>query len=54
MEERKREVGKAFVEQVQRDHQVWSLGDEYDELDNKRKRGKICLLARKGSNSEDG
>lgn len=39
---------------MQRDHQVWSLGDEDDELDNKRKRGKICLLARKGSNSVDG
>lgn len=37
--------GKALVTQVRRDHQVWSSGDEYDESQNKRKRGKMCLVA---------
>lgn len=40
-------IEKAFVPQVIREHQVWSSGYEYEENENKRKRGKLCLVATK-------
>lgn len=38
LEEKQKE--KAFVAHVPRVHQVWSSGDEIEETENKRKRGK--------------
>lgn len=52
MEEK--EKGKAFVDHVRQGHQVLSSGDEDEETGNKRKRGKLCLILRKGDDIEDG
>ena len=39
-----KEKGKAYVAQVKRNHQVWSSGDEDEEVLSKGK-GKICMIA---------
>ena len=54
IEDGEKEVAETFVGQVLRDHQVLSSRDEDDEHDNKRKRGKICRVTRKGDNTKDG
>lgn len=38
---------------MRRVHQVWSSGDEDEETNNKRNRGKLYLVARKGDETED-
>ena len=48
MEEK--EKARAYVAQAKRNHQVCSLGDEDEEMDNKRKR-KFCMVE---TSEEDG
>lgn len=49
MEEK--EKARAYVAQVKRDRQVRSSGDEYKEMDNNNKKGKVCMVA---TSEEDG
>lgn len=44
IEDKEKEKVKACVAQFRRDHEVWSSGDEVEEPDNKRKKGKICMV----------
>ena len=48
----KEKIEKSFMAQVRRDHQVCSSGDEDEDNDNNRKRGKLCLVARKNENTK--
>ena len=39
------EKARAYVDNVKRDHQVWSSGDEDEDINNVKGKGKICMLA---------
>lgn len=45
MEDSEKEKTRTYVTHVQRDHQVWSSGDEDEEIDNNRKKENICMVA---------
>ena len=45
MDDKDKEKENICIAQICRDHHVWSSGDEDEEPDKKRNRGKICMVA---------